>query len=78
MNLDQMYSDARREGKVEGKAEGLAKGLLAVLEIRGLPVSLAQRKQVLACTDAAQLEAWLLAAKTTTSAKVLLSGSARR
>ena len=78
MNLDQMYSDARREGKVEGKAEGLAKGLLAVLEIRGLPVSPAQRKQVLACTDAAQLDAWLLAAKTTPSAKALLSGSARR
>src|SRR5262249_5225478 len=44
MNLDQLYSDGKREGRAEGKAEGV----LAVLEVRGVPVSAAQRKQVLA------------------------------
>jgi predicted transposase YdaD len=86
MNLEPIYdrwerktlARGRREGKAEGRAEGLREGVLAVLEGRGLPVTAAQRKQVLACTDEAQLDAWLRAAKTTPSAKALLSGSASR
>jgi hypothetical protein len=78
MNLDQLYSDGKREGKREGLARGRAESLLAVLEIRGVPVSAAQRKQVLTCRDAAQLDAWLRAAMTTTSARALLSGGSRR
>ena len=53
MNLDQMYND----GKREGRAKGRAKDVLAVLEVRGVPVSAAQRKWVLACTDDAKLDA---------------------
>jgi hypothetical protein len=90
MNLDQLYNDGKREGKAEGKREGKREGkaegkregkaedVLAVLEVRGVPVSAAQRRQVLACTDPAQLDAWVRAAVTTTSAKALLSGSVRR
>jgi hypothetical protein len=36
------------------------------------------RKQVLACTDEAQLDAWLRASKTTPSARALLSAGAHR
>ena len=82
MNLDQLYSDGKRDGKREGKAEGKVEGkaedVLVVLEVRGVPVSAAQRKQVLACTDKAKLDAWVRAAVTTTSAKALLSGNAQR
>jgi hypothetical protein len=82
----------RREGKAEGRAEGEAKGkakgmargeakgkaeaVLAVLAARGLVVTAAQRKQVLACTDKAVLATWLRAAVTVPSAKELLTGRA--
>jgi hypothetical protein len=82
MNLEQVYKRWERKIKAEGKAEGMLEGeakgkaeaVLAVLRGRGLTVSAAQRKQVLACTDNAQLDAWLGAAGTTPSVKVLLSG----
>jgi hypothetical protein len=84
MNVDQIYerwerktlARGRREGKAEGKVEGKAEAMLAVLEGRGLVVTAAQRKHVLACTNAAQLDAWLRAAGTTPSVKALLAGSA--
>jgi hypothetical protein len=52
--------------------------LLAVLEGRGLAVTASQRKQMLACTDDAQLDAWLHAAGTASSAKELLATPAPR
>jgi hypothetical protein len=69
-------AEGKAEGKVEGKVEGKAEALLLVLAGRGLTVTAAQRKQMLACTDAAQLDAWLRAAGTTSSVKALLSGGA--
>jgi len=94
MNLEQVYerwerktlargkAEGLREGKAEGlregKAEGKAEAVLAVLAARGLAVSIAQRKQVLACADAALLDAWLRAAVTTSSVKALLAESAPR
>jgi hypothetical protein len=72
--LDQSYD----KGVREGRAEGWCESVLMVLEGRGVHVSAAQREQVLACTDEAQLDAWLRAAGTTPSAKALLAGSARR
>ena len=49
----------RAEGEAKGKAEGEARALLTVLEGRNLPVSADQRDRILACTDLAQLDAWL-------------------
>lgn len=73
--------EGKIEGKVEGKAEGLAEGeakgkaeaVLAFLESRGLPVTAAERKTVLACTDDAQLDAWIRAAATAPSAEAVLA-----
>jgi hypothetical protein len=69
------HRQGRAEGKAEGRAEGKAKAVLTVLEGRGLTITATQRKQVLACTNDAELDAWLRAAGTTPSAKALLSGS---
>jgi hypothetical protein len=41
------------------QAEGRAEALLAVLEARGLPASAETRARILACTDDAQLDAWI-------------------
>jgi hypothetical protein len=47
------------KGRAEGRAEGEAKALLAVLEARGLRPSDEARARIVACTDSAQLEAWI-------------------
>jgi flagellar biosynthesis/type III secretory pathway protein FliH len=85
MNWEQVYerwerkvkAQGRREGKGEGKAEGKAEAVLAVLEGRGLTVTAAQRKQILACSDTTELDAWLRAAGTTPSVKALLSSATK-
>ncbi len=71
-------AEARGEvkGRHEGQAEGKAEAVLAVLDARGLRITAAQRKQVLACTDGAVLDAWVRSAVTTPSVKALLSGGA--
>ena len=48
-----------------------------MLEGRGLTVTAAQRKQILACTETTELDAWLRAAGTTPSVKALLAGAAK-
>jgi hypothetical protein len=68
--------EGRAEGKAEGRREGKANAVLAVLASRGLIVTAARRKQVLACTDDAQLDAWVRAAATAPSVSALLSGGA--
>jgi hypothetical protein len=57
----------RAEGVAEGEAKGRAEALLDVLEARGLPVSDEARARILACTDAAQLAAWVRSAVTVAS-----------
>lgn len=84
MNLERVYerwerkikAEGRAEAKAEGKAEGKAEAVLAVLESRGFAITSAQRKQVLGCTNVAQLDAWLRAARSTPSVKALLGGVA--
>ena len=49
------------------QARGEAKALLAVLEARGLRASDEARSRILACTDSAQLEAWIRKAVSVTS-----------
>ncbi len=55
------------KGEAKGRAEGRAEALLTVLEARGLRVSDEARARILACTDAAQLDAWVRKAITITS-----------
>jgi hypothetical protein len=84
MNLERVYerwerkvkAEGRREGKIEGKIETQAEAILVVLEGRGLPVSAAQRKQVLACTDGEQLDRWLRGAVVASTTEALLSARA--
>lgn len=82
MNLEQIYERWERKTLAKGKAEGMVKGkaeaVLAVLDARGLAVSAAQRKQVVACADGALLDAWLRGAVTTSSVKALLADGAPR
>lgn len=58
-------AEGKAEGLAEGKAEGLAEGkaesVIFVLSVRGLPMTVTQRKQILACKDLARLDQWLLA-----------------
>ncbi len=49
-----------------------------MLEGRGLAVTASQRKQVLGCTNDAQINAWLHAAGTVASVKELLAIAAPR
>jgi hypothetical protein len=78
MNLGQSFVDWENETLAKGKAEGKAEAVLALLEGRGFTVTAAQRRQVLACTDVARLDAWVRAAVTAPSVKALLSVGAPR
>src|SRR5262249_37194973 len=58
---------ARRLGsrfKAEGKAEGEASALVAILDARRIQVPDDVRAELMACTDTAQLEAWIRRAAT--------------
>ena len=70
MNLEQVYERWERKVKAEGKAEAV----IELLAARGLTVSAAQRRQVLACADDAVLVGWIRAASTTPSVAALLAG----
>lgn len=54
-------------GRAEGKAEGKAEDILHILEARGLVVSTEQRARVLAATDIALLDRWLVRSVTVSS-----------
>jgi hypothetical protein len=57
----------RAEGEAKGEAKGRAEALLSVLQARGLRVSDEVRARILACTDVAQLDAWVRKAVAVTS-----------
>lgn len=61
----------RTEGREEGEQLGRARAVLSLLEMRKLIVSSEQRARILACTDSAQLDAWLLKAATAAAADEL-------
>ena len=69
MNWDHNYKEWKRRVRAEGKAEGI----LMVLQKRGVTVSATQAEQISNCQDAAQLDAWLLAAITTTDVAAMLA-----
>jgi hypothetical protein len=57
--LQRREDAARSEGEAKGKAEGKAEAILDVLTARGIPVSEAQRQEILRCNDLARLNRWL-------------------
>ena len=68
--------EGKIEGKTEGKTEGKAEAVLALLAARGLTVSDALRRRVLACADLATLERWIVrAALAEGDAEAVLDGS---
>jgi hypothetical protein len=52
------------EGEARGEAKGEAKSVLKLLDARHLAPSDEQRERVLSCTEAAQLDLWLVRAAT--------------
>ncbi|MEU6778375.1 hypothetical protein ABZ912_04170 [Nonomuraea angiospora] len=57
--------------RAEGRAQGEAKSVLKILEQRDIPVSDSIRERVLACTDLALLESWLVRSLTATTVEEL-------
>lgn len=57
-----VFALGEARGEARGKAEGEAHGILTVLRGRGLTVSDALEARILACTDLAVLDRWLLRA----------------
>jgi hypothetical protein len=49
------------------------KGILRVLEVRGIPVSEADRERIASCTDLARLDDWLDRAGTVTDVAELFT-----
>ena len=45
------YDQGKAEGKARRTAEGRAESVLTILQVRGVRVSNALRRQILACTD---------------------------
>jgi hypothetical protein len=65
------YLEGREEGTAVGRAEGEVKGILAVLEVRGIPVSPGVRERIAGCTDLERLDAWLERSRTVERAEDL-------
>jgi len=61
------------EGKAAGRVEGIAESILKILEARGVAVSLAQRQDILRCSDFDRLDRWLLRAALASSTDELTS-----
>ena len=73
MNWERAYERWVQKTEAKGKAEGKAEAELTVLECRGLSVTESQRKQILGCTNIAQLDAWHRGAITTSNVNDLLA-----
>ncbi|HWN71925.1 MAG TPA: hypothetical protein VNM90_30005 [Haliangium sp.] len=63
----QLYDESQRKSFNKGKATAV----LAFLEARGLPVTEAQRKRIVSCTDLETLDRWTRRAATISSTKEL-------
>ncbi len=60
--MEQGRQEGRQEGKQEGRLEGEQQALLKVLEARGIKAEGVVHQRILACTELAQLERWLVLA----------------
>jgi hypothetical protein len=81
----ELYREIFGEGEAKGRAEGEALGrvvgkaedILAVLDVRGVPVSATVRARILGCKDPATLDAWIRrAAVASTAAAVVRTKAA--
>jgi Arc/MetJ-type ribon-helix-helix transcriptional regulator len=68
-------SEFARKYVAQGRQEGEADAVLEVLDARGLKVDAEARRRILACTDLAQLKAWLRKAITVLSVQELFEAS---
>jgi hypothetical protein len=75
---DRAIAKGLAKGLAKGILEGEARALLKLLAVRGLSVTEAQRRQVMACRDPEQLEAWIERAATAGSAAAVLGSAPRR
>jgi Uma2 family endonuclease len=73
-SIRRALSESKAEGRTEGKAEGKAEAVLAVLEARGIKVTIAVRKRVLAATEASEVDRWLRRAAVVQKARELFGG----
>jgi hypothetical protein len=69
---DRYQSDFARRWVAEGRAEGRAEVIVLVLSARGIEVPEDARARILACTDLAQIDAWVERAATVPSIEGLL------
>lgn len=70
--FEQFQANLLRTGAARGKAEVL----LAVLAARGVVVSELVRQKILACTDLAALDQWVVTAATAASPEDVLTAAA--
>lgn len=59
---DGWREEGREEGRAEGRVRGEAAALLMILQGRGIPVTSKICERVMSCTDADEIEGWLLRA----------------
>ncbi|MGW5279237.1 hypothetical protein ACWERI_07220 [Streptomyces collinus] len=59
------------DGVAEGEAKGEARGVLAVLDVRGIPVSDEVRARITGCPDPGEVNGWLVRAGTVERAEDL-------
>lgn len=67
----------KAEGLVEGEALGEAKSVLALLRMRGIRITRAQRQEILGCRDLRRLRGWLRLALAATTAADLFEPQRR-
>ena len=74
-------AQGRAEGEAKGRAEGEAKGkaeaVLKILMRRGLTITAAQRRRIVACVDLTTLERWLDRSLSASSVDELLAAPSR-
>jgi hypothetical protein len=68
-----LLEKAYLKGEAKGEARGEAKGILAVLEVRGVPVSDDIRERIVTCTDLERVNGWLDRARTVERAEELFT-----
>jgi hypothetical protein len=66
-------ADGEERGRAEGEARAKADAIVAVLEARGIVLSMEMRDRVLGCTDVKTLELWIRRAATVASAEGLFA-----
>ncbi|MBF8186149.1 hypothetical protein ITP53_10390 [Nonomuraea sp. K274] len=76
--LKEGEAKGKAEGKAEGEANEAARSVLLVLAARGLDVPDDARARITACTDLAQLEAWLTLAVTAQTLDELFNETAEQ